>query len=340
MEGGFELQLNSLAVLSPSLRTAVASPHGVRINPQLQLNLQDFFVNSGLEVGIARYHSTPMGVRYFDTDPSFYYAANAGYQIHQDWSVRVGRYHYEISDIDQLITSESYHIASTFASVTVPLGWFGGEFRFERERDEGVLLRSLLAAAFMQSDDGTPLGLFQGALTFAISEGDDPLQLSLAGNFSTRGSTVAESGLSDGKGETWGVGAATQLEMGIFSTVLSYQYRDGEYFKHLTSRFLETRSAMTTVLSLAPGKWRARASYSMLHQLVNEAPLEYAGTPENEHHWELHGGYYPLEGLLISLGYRGVRGKNNFKSDFLFLGFQTAFQKLLKFNDPPTNRSL
>ncbi len=342
---GLGWQLQGIAVTPLSFRDD-RHPFGTRVVPKLELDLKGFFVHGGVEIGLSRFENSSSGVAHFDTDPTFYYSGNLGYRSPSGWSLRVGRSHYEESDIEGVLTQDSYQVSPTFANVTVPLGWAGGALRYDGPGPEGRGLENISAGiAYQRGDDGTHLGIVQGLLDFHLGHADGQASsvLTLAANSSVRSKSAPDSGSFAGRGTTWGLGGLLHYSYKGFRIATSFHRSAGRFEDQVSDlNFVERRHALTALMGVAPGKFLLQGVYTFTQQLQEtQFPAMSSVLSEKEHHLEGQVGYRPVEGLLLSLGYRGVLCEDKSQREhFAFLGLLMDFGGFVEFKKKNKQKNL
>lgn len=325
MSSELRWNLNSVGVLPAPMSSTPRRAAGIRVHPQLELKPGDFFFSGGLEAGLSPFPMSPLGVPYFDTDPTVYYSLNGGFFFTDDFKLRLGRHHYEKTELEAILTRDSYNVAPIFANLIIPLGWLGGELAFARDSEEGVVQQLHLRPAFYRGDNGAVLGILDGLVTFMLGDQEGDGDLSFAGDITLRDGSPPGSSVVRGTGNAWGMGLAMELDYGIFSGAMGYHRSWGDYFSEDFGHNTETRDAITARVAFSPGRFLLRGSLSFLNELTEENPELFPGRAGDESHWEGQIGYRPVEDLLLSGGYRAVTGFGT-GSHFLFLGVQTAFE--------------
>ncbi len=274
---------------------------------------------------------------HFDTDPSFYYSANLGYRFPRGWSLQVGRSHYEESDIEGVLTQDAYQVSPTFANVTVPLGWAGGALRYDGPGPEGRLLENISAGiAYQRGDDGTHLGIVQGLLDFQVSPAsvEEESILTVAANSTVRAQSGPDSGSFAGQGTTWGVGAMLHYSRAWFRGGAAFHHSSGKFKDPVADvGFIEQRNALTALLGFSPSKFLLQGVYTFTQQWQEtRLPSSTSILSDKEHHLEGQVGYRPVDGVLLSLGYRGVLCEEKSHRDhFAFLGLLMDFGGFVEF---------
>lgn len=362
MGDGFEYRLNSINVLPfPAPAGAGEIPWGLRLSPNFRLNLGGFFADVRLEGGAAYAGATPIGANYFESNPSGALSADApasawvyeprdatdplrgnfgirsaslGYRFGRDFQIRLGRHRYEQTESERLFMANSLSPQSNYANVTIPLHWLGGEFRFDRRRDDEILRQTLLSAGVMNGADGTILGMGQGLLSLGLGEGANAPRLTMTAYVSLRSNPQPTGGTIPDPGITHGEGFGATFEYDMFSTGVAYSTRVGSSHNELGLEAQDERGAFTALADLHPRYFRFRAAYSRLEQ---QQTADAAVTPRvarEESHLDLGASWLPVDGLQLTLGYRGAYG-DAFAAHMGYVGVITTFQGTVPFASDP-----
>lgn len=366
MGDGFEYRLNSINVLPfPAPSGTAEIPWGLRLSPNFRLNVGGFFADVRLEGGAAYAGATPLGANYFESNPSGAISADApasawvyqprdandplrgnfgirslsiGYRFGGDFQIRVGRHRYEQTESERLFMANSLSPQSNYANVTIPLHWLGAEFRFDRRRDSEILRQTLLSAGVMNGADGTILGMGQGLLTLGLGEGANVPRLTLTGYVSLRSNPQPPTGTIPDPGITHGEGVGLTFDYDIFNAGVAYSTRVGSSHNELGLEAQDERGAMTLVADLHPRYFRFRAAYSLLEQQRTADAAVDPRVAREENHLDLAASVLPVEGLQLTLGYRGAYG-DAFAAHMGYVGVITTFQGSVPFASAPAQAS-
>lgn len=213
MGNNLNISIGALGAAAVSAREAVEHEAGIRVNPQATLNFGGFAANAGFEAGVTKQGETPLGATSLDTYDDRFYTANLAYIFRSGSWIKLGRYNYERTDIENnLITNNTYNASGVFSNLAIPVGWVGAELRWQGQNPFRILSGHNLALDYMLSDkeDGQrqQLILAQGAINVNMGgspKGEDlgpeaeasshnSLQITLGGNYALRLNGVPDSG--------------------------------------------------------------------------------------------------------------------------------------------------
>ncbi|MCE9625039.1 MAG: hypothetical protein K8R69_06245 [Deltaproteobacteria bacterium] len=359
MGDGFEYRLNSLSILPfPAPEGQSHIPWGIRLSPNLRLNVSDFFADLRLEGGAAYSGATPIGANYFETNPSGAISADApasawvyqpkdandplrgnfgirslslGYRFGSDFQIRLGRHRYEQTESERLFMANSFSPQSNYANVTIPLHWLGGELRYDRRRTDSELRQLLFSVAGMNGADGTILGMAQALTTVAFTRAANAPRLTLTAYAAVRSNPQPASGPIADPGLTHGEGFGIQFDYDIFTAGTAFSYRWGSSHNDLGLEAADERNVATLLADLHPRNFRFRGAVSFLDQQRTTDAAHEPRVARNETHLDLGASWLPVEGVQLTLGYRGAYG-NNFAAHMGYLGVLTTFQGTVPFS--------
>ena len=184
-------------------------PWGIRLSPRLELHLNNgFFAELRVEGGVAHEDRTPIGMNFFNSNPSstldergplvwrhvpddrndhWRYVGGLrnlvfGWRFNSRFSTRVGRFRFDQTEYERLFNPDhAWSQAINFARVNMRLNWIGAELRYDHQQNSGMLRRTLLSANITDNADGTVLSMSQGLLTFALNNESHPPLLTFTG---------------------------------------------------------------------------------------------------------------------------------------------------------------
>jgi len=359
MGDGLEFRFNSLAVLPFPAPGASPLPWGLRIMPGARLNVGGFFLDFRGESGIAYNGQTPIQANYFFTQPvsalsdeapasAFVYrpanpqdplrfnigihGLSAGYRFARDFQVRFGRHRYDQPEYQQLLIANSYSAQVNYANVTIPLHWLGGEFRYDRRRPDETVRQLMFSVGALNGADGTVLGMGQGLINLALGEGREAPRLTLTAYASLRSNPQPPTGAAlPDPGITHGEGFAATFDHSFFTGGVGFAHRYGSSHNALELEATDERYVGTLLADFHPGDWRFRGVLSFLGRANASDAAVTPAVAQSETHTEFSVGYQPVQGLTLSLGYRGAYGES-LGTHMGFIGMQTNFQGEVPFS--------
>ncbi len=359
MGDGFDLSFRSINTLPFPGPSGHDIPWGIRLMPGARLNTGWFFAELRLEGGAAYDGTTPIQANYFLSQPSGaisdkapltwvyrptdpndplrgnfgFRSASIGARFLEDFQIRLGRHRFEQTEYENLFTNNAYSAQYNYANVTIPLHWIGAEIRYDRRRPNENLRQLLFSAGVEYGADKTVLGMAQGLFTYAFEPGASAPRLTLTAYGAIRSNPQPDTGprLPD-PGITSGQGLGLLFDYGIFTGGAALTHRYGSSHDSLGIEATDERSAATILLDVHPGDWRFRGAISFLNR-ANASDSFFPSIGQNETHTELTVNYQPIEGLMLTAGYRGAYG--GVTTHMGFVGIQTSFQHLFPF--PQTN---
>lgn len=366
MADGLEYRLTSINVLpapAPAEPEEAGIPWGIRLHPSLRLNLADFFTEFRLEGGAAKAGRTPIGLNYFESNPSGSLSDRSplgawvyepkddqdqlranfgirtlrfGYRLNPDVQFSFGRHRYEQTESDRLFMANAFSPQAKFAELSLPLHWLGGELRYDRQREAETVRQLLVSGAVQYGADSTVLGMGQFLTALAFAKGPKAPLLTLAAYAGVRSNPQPEEGppLAD-PGMTHGEGFGLTLDYGIFTGGIAYGRLFGSSRDDTGSESTGERGVGTLLLDVHPGDFRFRGALSFLSRADAEDATSAPPSGQNETHTELTVGYQPVKGLNLALGYRGAYGQEDFATHMGFLGVQTSFKGEIPFASEP-----
>jgi len=360
MGDGFEYRLSSQSIGAyPPPEGSTAFPWGFRPTPSARLNIGNFFADFRLE-GFAGYDpTTPLGGHYFDASPSstisdrspasaWVYTPSSdkdnlrgyfgirqftlGYHFTPDLQLRIGRTRYDQTESDRLMMANAYTWQTQFADLVIPLHWLGAELRYDRVRPSDTLRQLLFSAAAWNGAGDSWMGMGQGLASFAFSDASDAPRLTATAYAAFRHNAQPATGpaLSD-PGNSHGEGLALQFDYGIFTSALAFSHSGNTSHDAGGLQLLDNRDIASLMLDFHPGNWRFRGVASFLNQAKASDLVAAPAHGLSEFDTELTVNYRIVEGLVASLGYRGVYGEGQ-SNHMGFLGLTTSFQGSIPFS--------
>lgn len=350
-----ELRFNSTSVLPFPAPEGSEIPWGIRMLPGARLNVKDFFLDFRLEGGAAYNGVSPIGANYFFSQPSGAMSdagsggawvnrpddpespmrgnfgvnsLSAGFRFARDFQIRFGRFRYEQTEGELTTTANTFIGQSNYANVTIPLHWLGGEFRWDRRREDGAVRRLLLSAAAMNGADETAMGVFQGMITLGLGEGSAAPRLSLHAHGEVRSNPQNEDRTLTDTGLTHGEGLGIYFDYDWFQAGYNFNYRFGSSHESLRLENTDERHQNTLFVDFHPDRWRFRGAISFLNQAQAHDAGLHPATARTETHTEIYAGYHPVDGLLLAVGYRGIYGDEG-GTHMGFLGIRTSFNGVI-----------
>jgi hypothetical protein len=313
-------------------------------------------LNLRLEAAMTNGDRSPIGSRHFDSAPSSSLSQQSpysfweyqpsggtdrfqgnfgmrqlslGFRPHQDVQVTLGPNRYEVTDAENLCMEHAFSPQCKFAFLSVPLGYFGGEVAYDRERKDEAFKRLKLGVAAMHVGYGGIFVMGQGMFSHRLGGDKDSPLGTLHGYAGVHDNPSEDKGKIYMPGVTIGEGAVAQLEYGIFTGLLGYSHRFGKNVNEMG--FLEnaTRDGYTLGLTFKPGAFQFHSMLSYLTRLdTTDDPTK---PPKDPTEWqsELNVGWRLVDGMLLALGYRGIYGEEN--AHMGFLGIRTDLRHTFPF---------
>lgn len=322
-----------MGVLPANFEDTTTYPLGFKLEGGLGLEYEPVFLELQLE---GAYHDTgasPLGVDHYDVTTPLNFTLSGGLAIRDSFYLRLGRYHYEKTEVEGLLTNRAYSVAANFANITPDLGILGGEALYQVNNEDGHLRQFKTNVAYFSSRDRSHFGIFEGVATFAFEDNRDSPTLSLAAYGTIQPEAEATS-FKAKDGLVHGQGLATSLQAGIFTGTLGFTHRFGAF----QATAVEERSAFSVAMMLAPENFLFRGAYSWITQSASADTDASPPLASSENHLEFSVGYYPNESFLLSAGYRGIQGEA-YASNQIFLGLQTSFSGAIPFTKDPAAKN-
>ncbi|HKY62447.1 MAG TPA: hypothetical protein VJR29_03430 [bacterium] len=321
----FRWNIAGVGVLPANFQDTTTYPLGFKLEGGLGLEYEPVFLEGGLEGSLHDVDASPLGVDHYDLTPPFNFTLSGGLAIRDSFYLRLGRHHYEKTEVEGLLTNRAYSVAANFANIVPDLGIFGGEALYHIDNDEGTLRELKTNVAYLKSKDRSHFGILEGLVTLGLEDHSEAPTLTLAAYGTVQPEAEATSFKSQ-PGLVHGQGIGAALEYGMFSGVFGFTHRYGGF----QGSAVEERSAVTLALMLAPDNFLFRGAYSWITQSTTADSEANPPIAISENHLEFSAGYYPSESFLLSMGYRGVHGQY-YASNQVFLGLQTAFSGAVPF---------
>ena len=325
----FRWNISGMGVAPANFENETSYPWGFKLETGLGLQYEPVFIEAGFEGSVHDIDASPLGIDHYDMTPPLNFTLSGGLAIRDAFFLRLGRYHYEKTEVEGLLTNRAYSTAANFANTVPDLGIFGAEALYQISNDDGALRELKTNLAYFASQDRSHLGILEGLVTFGLEDHSDAATLSLAAYGTIQPEAQANSFKSQ-NGIVHGQGLAASLDHGIFSGVFGFTHRYGAFL----NAAVEERSAVTLALMLTPENFLLRGAYSWISQSITLDSESEPPTASSENHLEISAGYYPSDSFLISAGYRGVHSET-YASNQIFLGIQTSFSGALPFSKDP-----
>ena len=224
----------------------------------------------------------------------------------------------------------SYSAQCKFAFVSFPMGVFGGELAYDRQRDSGTLRRAMAAVVSEVTGFNGFFIMGHGLLNFALGDGEDAPQLTLYGYASAHDNPQNESERLVAPGFTHAEGGFVQFDYDFFRAGVFFANRFGQGIDALGQREESQRQVTSGMVEFHPGDFRIRSMLSYLTRQDLEGPMGTAPEGRDETHLEFNVGYNILENLLLSGGYYGVYGGET-PIHMGFVGLRTDFRHTFPF---------
>lgn len=318
-----------MGVLPANFEDTTTYPLGFKLEGGLGLEYEPVFIEAQLEGGYHDTDASPLDVDHYDVTTPLNFTLSGGLAIRDSFYLRLGRYHYEKTEVEGLLTNKAYSVPANFANITPDLGIFGGEALYQVSNEDGHLRELKTNVAYFASRDRSHFGIFEGLATFAFEDKLESPTISLAA-YGTIQPEAEASSIKAKDGLVHGQGLAASLNAGIFTGTLGFTHRFGAF----QATAVEERSAFTLAFMLNPENFLFRGAYSWITQSASMDTDDSPPIAATENHFEITAGYYPSESFLISAGYRGVQGEL-YASNQIFLGLQTSFSGAVPFTKDP-----
>jgi hypothetical protein len=322
----FRWNISGMGVLPVNFEDTTTYPLGFKLEGMLGLQYEPVFIEVGGEGSLSDMGGSELGVDHYDVTPPPNFTLSGGLAIRDAFFLRLGRYHYEKTEVEGLLTNRAYNVAANFANIVPDLGIFGGEALYQVSNDEGALRELKTNVAYFHSQDRSHFGIVEGLVTLGLEDHSDAPTLTLAAYGTIQPEAPATS-FTSRNGLVHGQGIGAALEYGIFSAALGFTHRYGSF----DPAAIEERSAVTLAAMLTPENFLLRTAYTWITQSATNDRESYPPIGMSENHLEFTFGYYPSESFLISAGYRAVHGER-VASNQMFLGLQTSFSGAVPFS--------
>lgn len=356
MGDGFELRFPSNNMLGLPDPDGSALLGGTRFSPGARLNLGDFFAEFRVEGAFTNAQRTTIGSNLFDSTPSSSLArqspmslweyepsddndrlranfgirsATIGYRLAQDFNFRIGPHRYDITEAERLCMDNTFAPSCKFSFFSFPIGFIGGEFRYDRRRDTETVRQLMFSLSGMNTGFGGGFGMVQGLATFALEPGATAPRFTLHAFAGLHSNPQPEEGHLVDPGLTHGEGVGLQFDYSLFTGGFTYAHRDGHSLDEAGVGEDHRRDVLTTYLQVRPGDFLVRGTFSFLSRTDREGISVDPPTGMTEPHTELFGGWRPIDGLLLGLGYHGVYGER--PAHVAFIGVSTDLRLNLPF---------
>jgi len=132
-------------------------------------------------------------------------------------------------------------------------------------------------------------------------------------------------------GITHGEGFALQFDYGIFTGAFAFSHSYNASHDPAGLFVTDERTVGTLMADLHPGNFRFRGAASFLSRAKGNDVDTTPPIGQNEFDTELTAGYRIVDGLVVSLGYRGAYGAGP-ANHMAFLGLATSFQGTVPFS--------
>lgn len=319
----FSWNINNIGVVGVDLANDPTAIWGLKLDTGAGLRLDWFFTQGQWEISDGQGFQSPLGVDSFDTLAPFEYTLSVGLNYDDTFIVRLGRHHYERTEVEGLLNRNGFQASANAANVAAPLGWPGGELLVQIEKDAGALRNLMFNVAYYYGGDSSHMGILEGLVSLAFTEEENAPTLTLSGFGTVRAEAPGAEFDVVADGTIYGQGGVAVFDYDLFSATAGIVHRRGDYEEPLNPTAVEERFAGTVGVGFEPSNFVFRGAYTFLSKaFTSDLDLE-PPIGLNESHFELSAGYRPLDWMLVSIGYRGIRGEEG-DADQLFVGIQSA----------------
>lgn len=326
----FRWNIAGMGVVPAAFEDVTTYPLGFKLEGGLGLQYEPVFLETTLEGSLHDVGASPLGVDHYDVTTPLNFTLSGGLAIRDSFYLRLGRHHYEKTEVEGMLTHRAFSTAANFANTVPELGIFGGEALYHIDNDEGGLRELKTNVAYFSSKDRSHFGIIEGLVTLGLENHSEAPTLTFAA-FGTIQPEAEASIVKARDGLVHGQGLAGSFDHGIFSGALGFTHRYGGF----SSAASEELSVVTLAIMLAPENFLFRGAYSWITQSTTADSEAHPPIAQSENHLEFSVGYYPSESFLLAAGYRGAHG-DRYASNQIFLGMQTSFAGAVPFaKDPP-----
>lgn len=330
-DDGVTLNLSGIGVLPPSPDKPKKFPGGVALRPGGSLEYDPLLLGVEFRGGYHNDVPSGLGVSVFDIDAVWDINYYAGLRFFDDFTVKFGRWHFEESDVQKMVTERAYSVPNNFSYLTVPMGWLGAELRYDYLRDEGTVRQGLISVNYMRGGDDANLGLAHGMLSFALTASETPPILSVGALASIRSDSMPDAVDSKYTGFSHSEGGLFAFGYDYFKLGAAFCLTGGSFHEDSTHYAVEGRRTASIFMSLNPNIFVFRGAVSFLNQTVSADAALNPSVGQEETHLELAMGVAPVDSFMFSLGYRAT-----FEADtsdhYLFVGAQTSLSHFFPFS--------
>jgi hypothetical protein len=328
----FRWNIAGMGVLPAAFEEVTTYPLGFKLEGGLGVQYEPVFLEGTLEGGVHDTDASPLGVDHYDVTTPFNFTLSGGLAIRDSFFLRLGRHHYEKTEVEAILTNRAFSAAANFANIVPDLGILGAEALYRIDNEDGSLRELKTNVAYFYSKDRSHFGIVEGLVTLGLEEHSDAPTLTLAA-YGTVQPEAEASSIKARDGLVHGQGLAASLDYGIFSGAVGFAHRYGAF----PAEASEERSAVTLAITLAPDNFLFRGAYSWISQSTTPDGQSHPPIALSENHFEVSVGYHPSDSFLVSAGYRGAHGER-YASNQIFMGLQTAFAGVVPFAKDPTAR--
>ncbi len=354
MGNGLEIRIpssNSLGGPNPGLGPIFL---GSRFSPGTQVTVGNFFAEVRVEGAFTNGGRSPIGINFSDTAPSGALAKDSPWALwtHEkrspqdalranfgirglsvggkikNWQIRAGVHRFDTVEADNLCMTESFGSQCKFAFLGFPLGWAGGEIRYDRRQETEMLRRLYFRGAAMHIAYGGAFGVAEGLVQFALGSALRAPTLLITAYAGLQSNPPPQDSSSQ-PGLTRGTGAAVQFDAKGVSLGSGVSYQFGKSNEDEVQEE-HRRLAHNTYLNARIKNFVLHGALTYASRSDNTDVQHSPSTTQDELHLEASVAYQPIKGLSLVAGYRGVL-LGETPSHMAFLGLNTDLRFQIPF---------
>ncbi len=355
MGNGLEIRIpstNGLGGPNPGLGPVFL---GSRFSPGAQMTIGNFIAETRVEGAFTNGGRSPLGINFSDSAPSGSLSKDSPWAlwVHEkrgpqdtlranfgirgltvggkikNWQIRVGVHRFDTVEADNLCMAESFGSQCKFAFLGFPLGWAGGEIRYDRRQETESLRRLYFRGAAMHVGYGGAFGVAEGLVQFALGSALRAPTL-LATAYAALQSNPPTEDSSSRPGLTRGAGATIQFDAKGVSLGAGISYQHGESGEEEIPQEEHRRLTQTTYLNGRVKNFILHGALTYASRSDNNNIGHASSTEQSELHLEASVAYQPVKGLSLVAGYRGIL-VGEAPSHMAFLGINTDLRFQIPF---------